>query len=443
MIFLKWILIGIIIDFRLFNSCLSFKHKLAFRAIAKFIQSHHSIKDSSFSKLDFVHFGNKSESNEVNELLRIQRENISVRVTEDAKRDESKSNLNISSILLFDSIKVFKEVVKTINWLSDRSKRFQHLVYAPNLTINDINENILDGFIIDQVSFLVNETEESIELATVFMFTAHKCREKQFVVINKFEAKSMKWQSSTFFPEKYQNFYGCELTLGMYEHYRNKNCGPSALVFIALSRALSYKLRIVLIKENDFLNHYKSKLLDLYDFQASLSIANDAVFLSTVPHMIESSHFLIPPGLPYSDFEKMLLPFDNYIWIAIATTLLVCFILVKVVSFSPQWIQDSIFGKNIRTPEVNLIDIVLNGGQFKVPVKSFARFLLLIIVLWSLIIRTCYQTEYFNVLQADVRKPKIQSYEELVEKNFSYVIFMYADVWSELGEKLYGLLYLH
>jgi hypothetical protein len=40
-------------------------------------------------------------------------------------------------------------------------------------------------------------------------------------------------------------------------------------------------------------------------------------------------------------------------------------------------------------------------------------------VIWSLIIRTCYQSTLYKNLQQDMRKPVIKTFEKLNEKNFT------------------------
>lgn len=130
--------------------------------------------------------------------------------------------------------------------------------------------------------------------------------------------------------------------------------------------------------------------------------------------------FLIPPGEPYTLVEKMFMMFDFAVWIGIVITLLSAFIAIQVFNMLALNIQNFIYGRNIRTPTMNLISIFLTGGQCKIPARNFARFLLTLFIFWSLIIRTCYQSELFKYLQADLRKPIVQTIDELIEKNFTF-----------------------
>lgn len=145
----------------------------------------------------------------------------------------------------------------------------------------------------------------------------------------------------------------------------------------------------------------------------------DNCTMSDVFYM-DSYTLIVPPGEPYTDVERMFLMFDIETWIAIAVTFAISLIVIQIFKFMPRKIQNFMFGREIRTPTLNLVSIFLNGGQFRVPGRNFARFNLMMFIIWSLIIRTCYQSMLYQLLQADSRKPPIKSLEELYEKNFTY-----------------------
>jgi hypothetical protein len=73
--------------------------------------------------------------------------------------------------------------------------------------------------------------------------------------------------------------------------------------------------------------------------------------------------------------------------------------------------KTSVFGRDIRTPTLNVADIFLNGGQNRVPGRNFARFMLLMFVIWTLIIKTCYQSILYKNLQLDMRRPAIKTFD--------------------------------
>lgn len=74
--------------------------------------------------------------------------------------------LTTSSVVFFDSIAEFRKRVKKIQWQTNSFQRYRHLVYVFNATVSDIAANVKNGWLIDNVAFLLNETEKSIDLAT-------------------------------------------------------------------------------------------------------------------------------------------------------------------------------------------------------------------------------------------------------------------------------------
>lgn len=323
---------------------------------------------------------------------------ISLKVARGGPEYPSHYKLNVSSICLFDSVDNFVENFKSINWLTNKRFRHPHLVYIPGATLSDILSSIHDGFSIDHVGFLVDGVDGSIELVTNFMYTSHACRANQLMTVNRFSGVEGKWETSIFYPNKYNDFHGCTLTVASY-------CD----VLTELQSSLNFKSEV---KYRETLEDaIKDEQIDLLG--GSLQYKGDKIFIASAAFATENIIYVGPPGEPYSQFEKMFLPFDEGAWIAICCTFLFLLVAIQVVGFCSMTVQNFVYGRNIRTPTMNLFDIFLNGGQRKVPGRNFSRFMLTLFLVWSLIIRTCYQSKLFEFLQADMRKPGPRTLQDL------------------------------
>lgn len=168
-------------------------------------------KDSKV--IDIVHCESKQKNYDefVNNILRIENLPASIQVSKYRGHEKIVFSLDNPSVLIFDSLRIFKEAVKRISWQHNPRVRYNHLVYIAKTHQKDIIRFIDDGFKADQVNFLTNENENSIDLMSVFMFTEKACRVKQFVKINSFSKVTLEWESLEFFPDKYQNFHSCTL----------------------------------------------------------------------------------------------------------------------------------------------------------------------------------------------------------------------------------------
>jgi hypothetical protein len=102
---------------------------------------------------------------------------------------------------------------------------------------------------------------------------------------------------------------------------------------------------------------------------------------------IEMSRIYIPPGELYTDYEKMLLPFDTSIWIATALMIVDAIVTILAIKLKPPEIQEVFFGEKNRSPLMNFIAILLIGSQPSKKAGNVPRILLITMIFWSLIFR--------------------------------------------------------
>jgi hypothetical protein len=359
-------------------------------------------------KVDLYFSGPDSEDL-ANKLLREKPAEVSVQVI---RLDGFKQvQLNSPSILLFDSGEHHLKVYYNITWTSKSGLWHNHLVYAPKTGALDVlaefsrlnmsyeNQNFIE---------IVNDT--TVDLVTAFSFSPEKCNSPHYKTINRFSTNTMKWQNQTFFPEKYQNLHNCVLQIGYVE--RDSRIS-SRNIFAALAQQLNSRLWWVNTTSCrnstlDLIECFAFHNFEFYkDFEVSSSLYCDHVT------------FTVPAGEPYTQLEKMFLMFDKWTWICIGVTLSMALLTIQLINFMSVKVQKFIFGRDVQTPTLNVADIFLNGSQVRVPGRNFARFMLTMFIIWSLIIRTCYQSELYKNLQQDMRKPRIKSIKELNERNFT------------------------
>lgn len=391
------------------------KKSLEFHAIRSIIDEYFAINSP---KIDIICFGNQTSGSEKleSDLLRSRNTKISFKVSQGGKNN--RNQLNGPSILIFDSAKTFREMQINITWQGHPAERHQHLVYFPNASFDDFSE-VGDTFAIDNVNFLKGDAGKSIELVTSFMFSPEMCHKNKFVSINRFTRQNMRWDNSNFYPNKYQNFHGCPLTVGFDERDRNKR-RPTYVLLVEFSGIFNFELDFKYI---DLLkvvqNEAESRDLDLINLSGS---NGDLNLVSSIAFAHEIAKLTIPPGEPYSELEKVFLPFKFDVWISILATFAISLVTIQVINLCTPKVQNFVFGRNIRTPTMNVLNIFLCGGQRKIPGRNFARFMLMMFIIWSLIIRTCYQSEYFKHLQSDDRKPRLRTISDLMENNFTLYI---------------------
>lgn len=320
--------------------------------------------------------------------------------------------LNTSTLLIFESPEDFDETVEKIIWQTNPAIRDKHLVYIRNGSKDDLKKAIEDASWIDNVAFLLNETEDSIELASSFMFTASKCHENQLVTINRYQKDTRKWESNNFFPKKYRNMHGCPLKAV-------KAPGDNAFdiferVLQEISKDLNFSTEWVITAPEKMFRYFRSKPFDFYKIIVQIE---DGAFMHIFVDSEQGALF-VPRGELLTPFEKLMSPFDLFTWVSIFLTLSLIFVSIQVTSFVSRHYRDAIFGRRIGSPSMNLVNIFFCGGQTQVPDTPIARFVFLNIIIWSLIIRTCFQSLSYRALQLDPRHPAPNTVDEMLQLGF-------------------------
>lgn len=368
---------------------------------------------ANFNKsIDLIHYGKETDEGEqiVRELISKANNSITFEVSENNRL------LFNPSLLLFDSIQTFQRFCRTSMWQPYFYFRNHHLVYVPKITSKDVLKNVPNGFALDYVNFISNVTNQSVDLITSYMFTSHACREHQVATVNRFKRSTMTWDNLDFYPNKYRNMFNCSIIISKPNSKKIDTRGT----FRVFNKLASYTNSSIVYVEFRK-DHARNRGVDIFGGYTDSLIA-ETTFKSTVsyPTRIYEKVFFIPPGELYTPFEKMFLPFQREFWIAIVSTLAIGCAIIQVINRTSLTIRNFCYGENIKTPTINMSCIFLTGAQYKIPRRNFARFILILFVWWCLIVRTCYQSELFKFLQADLRKLPVQSISEMLEKNFSF-----------------------
>jgi hypothetical protein len=74
---------------------------------------------------------------------------------------------------------------------------------------------------------------------------------------------------------------------------------------------------------------------------------------------------------------------------------------------------------------------LLGGGQFRLPGRSFARFILMMFILFCLVMRTAYQAKQFDQMTNVLRRIKMTTIDELVDNKYTLLTGSKFDVSTD------------
>lgn len=398
----------------------------------------------SFLPRDFIHFL----------LLKFFKANVIVRL-------ETAGNIKIiagrrrrGNVILVEDFKGFLEVFAKVN-----SKAFRfNGIFLIVLLRGEILEigKILTLFLelqIYNVNIIFAEKNGSITVKSFIPFKRDKCMDSTAASIGEFkDGKSVKFFGQ-FFPQKLKNLQKCPVRVSVstnLEPYiiaerlsddKYKLSGVDIRVISTLSGALNFQCNYTYVGEIGSFEENETSTgaaKALFDGRADLSISSWLLkanrlkrFDATTSYISDSIVLAIPSGEEFTSLENLIYPFTLQLWLLIFGSFAVGLATIFIVNRQSHQARDFLYGTGVRNPYLNFFIGFIGGSQNVLPKRNFARFILMVYLLYSLIIRTLYQGSFYNLLKANKRHNEVQTVNEMIQKDFKFYAF-YGGIVSAL-----------
>lgn len=146
--------------------------------------------------------------------------------------------------------------------------------------------------------------------------------------------------------------------------------------------------------------------------------------LSTVAHSYDYVVFAIPPGKPYSSFEKLFFPFKLTVWLCICASFLSMMIAIVILNLISKKKRDFVIGQHNDAPFLNLFATCLGAGMtdYHLPRRNFGRSILGIVLLTTLILQNAYLGNLVSFLQTQMRMEPLYSVQDVYDSDFTISI---------------------
>lgn len=295
------------------------------------------------------------------------------------------------------------------------------------------------------VNMLTKKTDvNGISVLTYFPFQGHHCADTTPTLINEFYDGKFINSTADFFPIKFSDLQKCPIRIATsnnsqpYIFAKNSENGSVELhgrevTFLnALAKSLNFKVDYVYVgKEGVLLENGTAEGIykKLVDATADMAIAdmwlksNRLKFIdATSSYINQQIAFVIPPGLELTSFEKYLRPMDAWTWIISMITIALAFVVIYIVKKKPMHVQNFVFGERVRDPYLNVLVGLFGGSQTVLPFQNFARFLLMMYLIFCLIMRSLYQGSLYRFLQTKIYHKEVQSIDEMVERDYRFYV---------------------
>jgi hypothetical protein len=142
----------------------------------------------------------------------------------------------------------------------------------------------------------------------------------------------------------------------------------------------------------------------------------------TPSHSFVTSNLIwaVPPGRPYSSLEKFIKPFDPFVWICFFVVLFIAFLVIGALSFKAPHFEGFVYGPNVHSPSLNVLNLTLGGSLTRLPTRNFARYILIVFIFYSFIMQNSYQGALFKFMQMSLCEKELSTTDELVKNDFKF-----------------------
>ncbi|XP_073829031.1 uncharacterized protein [Musca autumnalis] len=326
---------------------------------------------------------------------------------------------------------------------------------SPNHYYNDLyasSEMSLNAGI-SHANILVYAGQNSILLFHDLPFTEFHCMANVPIIHNKYV--DGKWEHNGFYVSKANNLYGCPLVCATWEDMPyfevlpptiannfKKFRGLEGRMLNYISERMNFTVTMRWLNDEEInrtVYDERGVLKELFSNGSDFVMGAfhykptffDDIYTPTTTYYLSSYYFVVSSNTePYGPFVKLLLPFRNKVWLTLALMLGVGNVLVYCLAkINIQW-KHLLFGRYRQWTIYNTFLISLGGGISRDPRVPFSRFLLMVWLLASFVLRTIYQGLMYHFLRHDLHIQPPKTIDQLRKQN--YTILMSEIVYNEV-----------
>jgi hypothetical protein len=347
-----------------------------------------------------------------------------------------------SAVILVSTTKTLNKI-KSLAELNNRGEwSFRFIIYCEDLGSNLPNLKwpapiIIRGHMIFHEYFVVN-TDHSIKLMTMRFFTMNECSIGQLIKVDTFNITTEKWHFKMKSAENGKNFHGCLITTviniraeGYYVKFGKKE----------ERGGIVSEIHEIMATVGNFTPHYQlavgeKKIPDSANRTINLFISYHITSILTSNNFVQASFtkeffFALTPSEHYTNYEKIMFPFDMTSWILFAIFFGLTLVAIAVINTQPRETRVIIYGAGIETPTYNVFGAFFGISQMRLPSENCPRILLTFFIYLCLIFRTCYQGRMFDFMTSDMTKPDPVTTDELIDRD--YTIYSTLSVYTLMG----------
>ncbi|KAG5669524.1 hypothetical protein PVAND_017411 [Polypedilum vanderplanki] len=419
-------------------------------------------------RFDFIIYGKLT--NHLNEVITEVIKEISQEIVVNIQHfgnGKYEIDLKQSAVIFTETIEKLHELQKysyhlkkAKNSLGFVNKHFKFLIYVEHMKnlvqITRKVEHIIYPPLWLFEFYLIN-TFNYVELHAVTLYSKDSCGKLSPKFLNAYSKVSQKWEKKLKDFDHFSNFHVCMLSIAVDfgpNWYLNVNRSENKKYFKKVDvykaeiahenfkySGLIHEVMKSVAKKANFTLHYTAKsskgelISGANNFQSEFGFTihinfnsfekdfeNSKRFWYSEPCGSIDYYFLVMLNDLYTNYEKLLMPFDFITWILLILTVGLTFGIIFGYYAFPKCIRMIFYSSDMKDPAFNTLGVIFGISQLKLPQRSTKRFVLSLFIWFCLIFRTCYQSMLFEFMTSDMRKPLPASIDDLREMNYTVMI---------------------
>ncbi|CAO1409694.1 unnamed protein product [Diamesa serratosioi] len=348
-----------------------------------------------------------------------------------------------------------KSFLKVFNGTTPNMYDYQgyYIIVLTNYNEIEIKKifEVLWSFYVVNVNIISKDPEHSDEakMFTYFPFTEDYCEKVEVLLWNNYTIEAGFKNKKTHFPNKMANLHGCPLKLATVlippfvilekpvVPFGPQLFGLDGLIMHALQKRMNFTLEVTVVRNNSYLwgqlfeNGTSTGAIEMImTGKVNLTIGyytssplRNLKMSGSITYYTSNLVWIVPPSRQITSIEKLMKPFSPTLWSAVIIVFIISFLIISLIGCFSITIQNFVFGRNIRTPSLNVINVFFGGSLVNTPTRNFARTLLCFFMLYCLIIRSSYQGALIQYMQMDSRTPVVASIDEMVRSGYKFYFF--------------------
>ena len=292
------------------------------------------------------------------------------------KKSENQQKIIKSAIILIDTLASYHNLYHYTVLGNSYPRNFYFIIFIDEfyqiedvITIND-TKNPFRTTIFSQASFLKQDNINSLTLTTFLTFQQPNCRQWKAVQINQFSYK--KWKNDNFFVPKFTNFNRCMVIIRVLHpqplivnatFHENgvldRVYGCAAVINEIVSQYLNYSFTFNTFKNNTYYNISLKPDIEILGYSMRRLKAKNFRHVTTERYTTVDDIIILSKTLPYSQFEKIFIPFDDIVWFCLISTMSAALFIILFLKLTPRTVQNFVFGNKVTTPLLNMMQVIL------------------------------------------------------------------------------------